>query len=70
MKGTLVMTDSNEAEISVQGTESSCDPAEGASQNMETLTAIREGLAAAERGELIPAEQVRAEIEAKYGLQG
>jgi len=37
---------------------------------METLEAIREGLAAAQRGELKPAEQVLSEIRAKYGLQG
>jgi PHD/YefM family antitoxin component YafN of YafNO toxin-antitoxin module len=37
---------------------------------METIEAIREGLASAERGELKPAEEVLAEIRAKYGLQG
>ena len=37
---------------------------------METIAAIKEGLAAAERGELIPAEQVYEEMKAKYGLQG
>ncbi len=36
--------------------------------HMETLTAIREGIASAERGELKPAEQVFAEMQAKYGL--
>ena len=36
----------------------------------ETIAAIREGLAAAERGELKPAEDVYAEMRAKYGLQG
>jgi hypothetical protein len=40
--------------------------------HMETLAAIREGIASAERGELKPAEQVFAEMQAKYkyGLQG
>ena len=37
---------------------------------METLTAIKEGIASAERGELKPAEQVFAEMQAKYGLHG
>ena len=38
-------------------------------ERMETIAAIREGLAAAERGELKPAEQVFAEMKARYGLQ-
>ncbi|MGH2347133.1 MAG: hypothetical protein ACRDG4_18045 [Chloroflexota bacterium] len=38
--------------------------------HMETLAAIREGIASAQRGELKPAEQVFAEMQAKYGLQG
>jgi PHD/YefM family antitoxin component YafN of YafNO toxin-antitoxin module len=38
--------------------------------HMETLAAIREGIASAERGELKPAEQVFVEMRAKYGLQG
>ena len=38
--------------------------------HMETLTAIQEGLASAERGELKPATQVFAEMQAKYGLHG
>ena len=37
--------------------------------HMETLAAIREDLARAEHGELKPAEQVFAEMQAKYGLQ-
>lgn len=36
----------------------------------ETIAAIREGIASAQRGELKPAERVFAEIRAKYGLQG
>jgi len=38
--------------------------------HMETLAAIREGMASAERGELKPAEQVLAEMQARYGLHG
>ncbi len=38
--------------------------------HMETLTAIQEGMASAERGELKPAEQVLSEMRAKYGLHG
>ena len=38
--------------------------------HMETLTAVREGIARAERGELKPAEHVFAEMRAKYGVQG
>src|SRR5712691_3064878 len=36
--------------------------------HMETLAAIREGIASAERGELKPVEQVFAEMQARYGL--
>jgi hypothetical protein len=36
--------------------------------HMETLTAIQEGMASAERGELKPAAQVLDEMRAKYGL--
>jgi hypothetical protein len=36
--------------------------------HMETLAAIQEGMASAERGELKPALQVFHEIRAKYGL--
>jgi PHD/YefM family antitoxin component YafN of YafNO toxin-antitoxin module len=38
--------------------------------HMETLAAIQEGMASAERGELKPATQVLAEMRAKYGLSG
>lgn len=38
--------------------------------HMETLAAIRQGIESAERGELKPAEQVLAEMQARYGLQG
>jgi PHD/YefM family antitoxin component YafN of YafNO toxin-antitoxin module len=36
--------------------------------HMETLAAIQEGMASAKRGELKPATQVLAEMQAKYGL--
>ena len=36
--------------------------------HMETLAAIQEGMASAERGELKPAVQVLNEMRAKYGL--
>ncbi len=35
---------------------------------LETIAAVRDGIASAERGELEPAEQVFAELKAKYGL--
>ncbi|MGI8912555.1 MAG: hypothetical protein ACR2JY_02000 [Chloroflexota bacterium] len=38
--------------------------------HLETVAAIREGIASAEHGELKPAEQVLAEMQAKYGLHG
>ena len=38
--------------------------------HMETLAAIRAGIASAERGELKPAEQVFSEMQAKYDLRG
>jgi len=37
-------------------------------RHMETLAAIQEGMASAERGELKPAAQVFDEMRAKYGL--
>jgi hypothetical protein len=37
---------------------------------METIAAIREGMASAERGELTLAEDVYAEMKARYGLSG
>ncbi len=36
--------------------------------HMETIAAIQEGMASAERGELKPAAQVLAEMQAKYRL--
>jgi len=38
--------------------------------HLETLAAIRAGIASAERGELKPAEQVYSEMQAKYDLRG
>ncbi len=38
--------------------------------HMETVAAIQEGMASAERGELKPAAQVLEEMRAKYGLSG
>jgi predicted transcriptional regulator len=37
--------------------------------DLETIAAIREGIESAERGDLKPAEQVFAEMKARYGLQ-
>ena len=37
-------------------------------RHMETIAAIQEGMASAERGELKPAVQVLEETRAKYGL--
>ena len=37
-------------------------------RHMETLAAIQEGMASAERGELKPAAQVLDEMRAKFGL--
>jgi predicted transcriptional regulator len=36
--------------------------------HMETIAAIQEGMASAERGELKPAVEVLKEMRAKYGL--
>lgn len=41
----------------------------GRLERVELIEAIREGLASAERGELKPAEQVFAEMRARYGIQ-
>jgi predicted transcriptional regulator len=42
----------------------------GAIAYLGTIAAIREGIASAERGDLKPAEQVFAEMKARYGVQG
>ena len=36
----------------------------------ETVAAIQEGLAAVERGEFKPADQVFSELKARFGIQG
>lgn len=38
-------------------------------RRVETTTAIQEGIASAERGELKDADQVYAEMKARYGIQ-
>jgi len=63
-----VLTVNGRAEI-VMIDADSYDDLMGRLHHMETLTAIREGIASAERGELKPAEQVFSEMKAKYGLQ-
>ena len=64
-----VLTVNGHAELVVQDAESYQLLLERL-HHMETLTAIREGMASAERGELKPAEQVFAEMRARYGVQG
>jgi len=64
-----VLTVNGRAEIVVQDAES-YQALLDRLHNIETIAAIREGIASAERGELKAAEQVFAEMQAKYGLQG
>jgi PHD/YefM family antitoxin component YafN of YafNO toxin-antitoxin module len=64
-----VLTVNGKAEIVVQDAESYQRLLDRL-HHMETLAAIREGMASAERGELKPAEQVYAEMRAKYGIPG
>ena len=64
-----VLTVNGKAAVIVQDAESYQEMVERL-QYMETLTAIREGLASAERGELKDAGQVYAEMKARYGIQG
>jgi PHD/YefM family antitoxin component YafN of YafNO toxin-antitoxin module len=64
-----VLTVNGKAELVVLDPESYQEMQERL-QRMETIAAIREGLAAAERGETKPAEQVFEEMKAKYDLQG
>ena len=63
-----VLTINGKAEIVLLDAESYQEMMEQI-HRIETIAAIREGLAAAERGELKPAEQVFAEMKARYGLQ-
>jgi PHD/YefM family antitoxin component YafN of YafNO toxin-antitoxin module len=62
-----VLTVNGKAELVVQDAESYQRLLDRL-HHMETLAAIQEGMASAERGELKPASQVLAEIQAKYGL--
>src|SRR5437773_4422295 len=64
-----VLTVNGRAEVVIQDAESYQDLLDRL-HHMETLAAIREGMASAERGELKPAEQVFAEMQARYGLHG
>ena len=64
-----VLTVNGKAELvilDVQSFQELIDKAE----RSETIEAIRAGLESANRGELKPAEQLFAEMKAKYGLQG
>ncbi len=63
-----VLTVNGRAELVVQDAESYQELLNRL-HHMETIAAIREGIASAERGELKPAEQVLTEMQAKYGLQ-
>jgi PHD/YefM family antitoxin component YafN of YafNO toxin-antitoxin module len=68
-KAPEILTVNGRAEIVIQDAES-YQVLLDKLHHMETLTAIKEGMASAERGELKPAEQVFAEMRAKYGLHG
>ena len=62
-----ILTVNGRAELIIQDAESYQDLLDRL-HRLETLAAIREGMASAERGEGKPAEQVFAEMQAKYGL--
>ena len=62
-----VLTVNGKAEIVIQDVQSYQQMIERL-QHMETVAAIQEGMASAERGELKPATQVLDEMRAKYGL--
>jgi len=64
-----VLTVNGKAEVVVQDAESYQNLLDRLN-HLETIAAIQEGIASAERGELKPAEQVLAEMLAKYALQG
>ncbi|HWE49907.1 MAG TPA: type II toxin-antitoxin system Phd/YefM family antitoxin [Bryobacteraceae bacterium] len=65
-----VLTVNGKAEIVVQNAESYQRLLERLERlhHMETIAAIQEGMASAERGELKPATQVLDEMRARYGL--
>ncbi len=62
-----VLTVNGKAEVVVQDAASYQSMLERL-HHMETLAAIQEGIASAERGELKPAAQVLDEMRARYGL--
>jgi len=62
-----ILTVNGKAELVVLDVESFHQLMEKIDQ-IETIDAIKEGLAAAERGDMKPAEQVFAEMRAKYDL--
>ncbi len=64
-----VLTVNGKAEVIIQDAESYQELLERL-RHMETVAAIREGLASAERGELKDAEQVFTEMKARYGIPG
>jgi hypothetical protein len=64
-----VLTINGKAEVVIQDAESYQEMLDRL-HHMETIAAIREGIASAERGEMKPAEQVFAEMKAKYGIPG
>ncbi len=64
-----VLTVNGEAELVVIDRES-YQEIQDRLQRVETIEAIREGFAAAERGEMKPVRQVFAEMKAKYGIRG
>jgi PHD/YefM family antitoxin component YafN of YafNO toxin-antitoxin module len=64
-----VLTVNGKAELVVQDAESYQRMLDRL-HHLETIAAIQEGMASAERGELKPATQVFAEMRARYGLQG
>ena len=65
-KAPEVLTVKGKAEVVVQDAASYQAMFDGL-RHMETLAAIQEGVASAERGELKPAAQVLAELQANYG---
>src|ERR1017187_7084165 len=64
-----VLTVNGKAEIVIQDAESDQRRTDRL-HHMETVVAIQEGMASAERGELKPAAQVLDEMRAKYGSGG
>jgi hypothetical protein len=64
-----VLTVNGKAEVIVQDAESYQQLLDRL-HRMETISAIREGLASANRGEMKDAEQVFSEMKARYGIHG